>query len=342
MTTTSIKRSAGGSAGLAFFLSALDPRARVRGTRDGLGAQPVWAGIARPLIGNLTTVTSSLRGFITLLVGLRLGERAEANNETVSSDDAFLVWEQMAGYTRHIVYQDRGFFGLQRVSSRTAAAVKASGGKVRLSAEPGAQILGNQRTNGLLGNYTSASRVSGLVRPGFPARLTPEAAAFVDDMYLPRLSPAWGRDARDLVRVLGQNSVSFDLRPNARLDAVASMFGRLSDDEVAFYRRHLVNGGPGDPTDGRQGRLATLLEPRLSEAGRLSQPLIIQLAEDADERGWADIAGLLRDVASCESVLAPATALFTHLLGRDGVETECVRQSGVRQTRSSGRVWRRH
>ncbi|WP_345536369.1 hypothetical protein [Phytohabitans rumicis] len=309
---------------MTFFLSAMDPRAKVKGSRDGLGAQGVWAAAGRPLIGNLTTVTSSLRGFTTLLVGLRLAAQTAADDAADSAANAFLVWEQMVGYARHVVHEHRGFFGYQRVAARTAAA-KADGGRVRLSAHSGEQILGNQRTDGLLGNYTAPARVSGLVRPGFPVRLTPEAAAFVDDVYMPRLAQAWGREARDLVRALGQDSVSFDVRPNQRLAAVASLFDAgLGAAEARFYQRHLVQGGPSDPTSGRQVRFAAILGARLAESEQLSQAVIAQLAADADEGGWGDVAGLLRNIGACESVLAPATTLFSYLLGRDGDRVEAI------------------
>ncbi|MEE3922078.1 hypothetical protein V2I01_38740 [Micromonospora sp. BRA006-A] len=67
----------------------------------------------------------------------------------------------------------------------------------------------------MLGNYTAPARVSGLVAPGSPVRLTPEASAFVDDVYLPRLESGWGRDVRYLVRELRRERVVFDLGASA-------------------------------------------------------------------------------------------------------------------------------
>ncbi|MGC5332866.1 hypothetical protein [Micromonospora sp. DT62] len=316
------------------FLTELDPRARIKGSRDGLGAQPVWSAMGRPLIGNLTTVTRDLAGFITLLVGLRLAELSPAQDDA-GRQAAFLVWEQMAGYVRHEVHNHRGFFGRQRVAARAAGA-SGTGGKVALSAAPDRQILSNQKTDGLLGNYTAPARASALVAPGVPARLTPEAAAFVDANYLPRLATAWGRAAKDLTKALAADTVSFNLRPNSRRDAVAAVFGTpLTDDERDFYRRHLVDGGPHDQTESRQRRLATLIRLRRRQDGQLFGAYVAQLIADAEQHGWPDLAERLHRVAVCESVLAPATVLFSHLLSRhdahlDEVVTDLRSQWGER------------
>ncbi|WP_326557211.1 hypothetical protein [Micromonospora sp. NBC_01796] len=308
---------------MAVFLTELDPRARIKGSRDGLGAQPVWSAMGRPLIGNLTTVTTDLSAFTTLLVGLRLAE-IDPGEDDAQRWAAFLVWEQMVGYVRHAVYGDRGFFGRQRVAARAESA-RSNGGKVRLSADPAYQILSNQKTDGLLGNYVAPARASGLVAPGSPARLTPDAAAFVDDTYLPRLATAWGRDAQHLTRALKQQSYNFDLRDNSRLAAVAAVFGPvLSAQERDFYRHHLIDGGSLDPTGGRQARLASLIEVRPRPSAGPLGPYVARLAEDAEGRGWVDVSEQLRRIAACESVLAPATVLFSYLLGRDDAHLDTV------------------
>ncbi|MFF5180691.1 hypothetical protein ACFY2Q_21905 [Micromonospora sp. NPDC000316] len=306
---------------MALFLTDVDPRARVKGSRDGLGAQAVWSAAGRPLIGNLTTVTDSLPGFTTLLVGLRLAELAAAD-ELDNPTNAFLIWEQMAAYVRHVVHDHRGFFGLQRIAARAAKA-GSNGGRVYLSAQPEHQILSNQRTDGLLGNYTAPARVSGLVAPGSPVRLTHEASAFVDAVYLPRLESGWGRDARNLVRELRRDRMAFDLGASAKSEAVARIFTpEMSQREIDFYRYHLVEGGPSDPTKGRQAKLATLLEDRPANSIWPSRPYLISIAEDAGSRGWSDIADLVRRIIACESVLAPASLLFSYLLGRNGAHLD--------------------
>src|SRR5262249_35264320 len=45
------------------FLTLEDPNAKIKGSRDPLGVQPIWASFARHFISNLITQTNSVRGF---------------------------------------------------------------------------------------------------------------------------------------------------------------------------------------------------------------------------------------------------------------------------------------
>lgn len=297
------------------FFTEIDPRARVKGSRDPVGAQAVWATLGRPLVGNLTTVTTSVRGFTTLLIGLRLADRAVEQGKADSVVDAFLVWEQIAAYARHVCHGEYGgFFGYRRVAAR------AQKGMVRLSADPDGQILGNQKSYGLWGLYSSPARVSGMVAAGTPTRLAGEAAAFVDATYIPRLAAMWGRDAGSLVEFISKRESQLNLASsNSRFTAVASVLQPdLAPAEAAFFRRHLVQGGPEDPTGGRQSILASLMLPGLADVDWLSRSYIVGLADNAARAGNAVVSELLRAVAASESVLAPATELYSHLLTRDG------------------------
>ncbi len=54
------------------FLTNLDSRATVKDSRDPLGLVPLWRHFGRHVVGNLTTVTGSVRGFTTTLLGYQL------------------------------------------------------------------------------------------------------------------------------------------------------------------------------------------------------------------------------------------------------------------------------
>jgi hypothetical protein len=298
----------------AFFFTELDPRAKVKGSRDPLGTQPVWGALGRTLVGNLTTVTTSVRGFTTLLIGLHLAQRAAAERGAASLESVFIVWEQIAAYAQHAFLGTTALLGSRRVVARARA------GTATLSPHPEGQILGNQKAYGLWGLYTTAARASGLVATGTPPRLTPVAERFVQSHYLPKLATAWGPEARDLVRLIQkERSVLEVTKNNKRLATVAGVLQpELDKAEVQLYRDHLVAGGPIDRTEGRQERLAALMAAHSSETAPLSRDLVSTLADDAEAAKSPDIATQLRRIAAAESVLAPAAHLFAHLLTREG------------------------
>ena len=64
------------------FLTDIDPRAAIKGSRDPLGLQPIRTRLGREVVGNLTTVTTSTRNFTTLLLGLYFAD------ELISADKA--------------------------------------------------------------------------------------------------------------------------------------------------------------------------------------------------------------------------------------------------------------
>ncbi|WP_205619994.1 hypothetical protein [Dasania marina] len=114
------------------------------------------------MIGNLTTVTSSLSNFAVALLGFRWANEINAN---VSPDEkprrvreTFLRYEQLAGYLRYLA-NDKELMGITRVSARMENdALLVSFG---LGAEQ--QILSDQASYGLWGLYSTASAESGLI-----------------------------------------------------------------------------------------------------------------------------------------------------------------------------------
>lgn len=100
------------------FLTLEDPRAKVQGSRDPLGVQSIWAAIGREFVANLTTVTTSVRGFTTLMLGRYAAERL-VEAETCREQDAlaiFLRMEQVCAYVRHVGHGvEEGIRGIERV-----------------------------------------------------------------------------------------------------------------------------------------------------------------------------------------------------------------------------------
>src|SRR5262249_22240889 len=99
----------------------------------------------------------------------------------------------------------------------------------------------------------------------------------------------------------------------------AALKRRLSDKEREFYTFHLLYGGPPpDATEGRQQQLAVLLRETLDNQDFVWSPAAVgHLAKAAARRGrdWEPLAHQLTRIRTCETVVAPASAVFTHLLG---------------------------
>jgi len=92
------------------FLTLEDPNARIHGSRDPLGVQPVWASFGRHVVTNLTTVTTSIRGFTVLLLGRLLTEKMIEKGAAGEQDalSIFLRTEQIGSYARYLAHSVDG------------------------------------------------------------------------------------------------------------------------------------------------------------------------------------------------------------------------------------------
>jgi hypothetical protein len=300
------------------FLTDLDSRAKVKGSRDALGIQQIWVRLGRHVVGNLTTVSSSVRDFSTLLLGYYFAQRVADDLGPGTELATFIKWEQLASYARASVNKEKGFRGTERVWKALAER-----SRVTLSDDRRHQTLSNQKTYGLWGLYTVPARASGLL-DGDPARLTPPARELVEEAYLPLLAKGAGRDAERIVGLLRPPSKSIDLeRGEAAVAAAIAHVLRpqVTAEEQVFYRTHLLYGGPQDATDGRQRQLAQLLAGTLDQPEfAWSVPAVADLSKAAKQHGegWDPLAHRLDRIRCCETVLAPVSDLFTHLLAKGG------------------------
>ncbi len=309
------------------FLTELDSRAAIKGSRDPLAVQSIWARLGRHVVGNLTTVTTSLPDFIVVLLGHYFVEQVERERGEPDPVATFLKWEQLAGYARAVINNERGFRGTDRVRLHLSA-----GPRVRLAADASAQILGNQKIYGLFGLYTAASKSSGLLE-GDPVHLTPAARAFVEKAYLPRLERAAGRGAKGFVDRLRAPEYVLDTggRDRPLLECVAQILkARPSAAERSFFRDHLVRGGPGDATRtrGLQAAFADVVATTFNEADwKLSPESIATLAARARSAyGGELLATKLERIRTCEFLIAPGVALFEFVLGCHGQTVDATAQ----------------
>lgn len=300
------------------FLTLEDPRARVKGSRDPLGLQPVWSGFGRHIIANLTTVTDSLRGFTVLLLGRYFGERLLREGRIEEEDvvDVFLRVEQACAYARCLTRGQNGrgpgrILGIERVKRRCSGGT----GSVRIGVDPGAMILADQKTYGLWGLFSVSARVSKLLANG-PVGLTPEAATFVEDRYLSNL----GRGVLERLQRLVAQGGELRLSPQSRvLTALGGVLGgRLSAAERRFYRDHLCDGEYCDHrVEGRQATFRRLLESHSELHADVNRDELTSIRQAA----WAsdpDLARRIDRILSLEALLAPSEVIFGFLQTRHG------------------------
>jgi hypothetical protein len=298
------------------FLTDIDARAEVSGSRDPLGTVPLWTYFGRRVIGNLTTITTSLRGFTTLILGLYFAQEThERLGSKLSVLDLFLKFEQMAAYSRLHARKDGDFRGVDRVGSR----LRAKPGIATLSERVEDQILSNQRTYGLWGFYMMPARSCGLVVEGEPL-LTPAAKEFVEREYIHNLATAGFSRGRAIMDLLAAPRPTFQM--SGRHAALASILAEmhapaLTATERGFYLSHLVQGGPTDPTAGLQSHLAELLARLPNAAFGMNE--LQGLRAEASKRGgeWQELSAKLEAIGHVERLLAPAVRAFDFILERD-------------------------
>ena len=207
------------------FLTDLDERAQIKGSRDPLGLVPIWSRFGREVVGNLTTVTNGVRGFTTLILGLYFAQEVQEmeGGDGQSLLSLFLKFEQMAGYARVLINNDRTVRGMRRVQMRLSDSKR-----IRISAGQADQILSNQKVYGLWGLFSMAARASELLLQR-DQRLSITTRTFVEQKYLPLfgIERRGKRGPVDLLRRL-----TFDFEPNGRdlelITALAKAHGRLT------------------------------------------------------------------------------------------------------------------
>ncbi len=323
------------------FLTQIDSRAAIKGSRDPLGVQSIWSRLGRQVVANLTTVSNSVPDFTVLLLGYYFAERVADDGGTDGDLATFLKWEQLAAYARAHVNHERGFRGTERVAKRLN-----DKGRIRIGRDVGAQILGDQKTYGLWGLYTNPAKASDILE-GDPTRLTSAARSLVERSLLPVLESATPRTVRGIVDRLRSTDYVLDLRERSRDASVLEGIGRvlraLRAPERDFYREHLLHGGSGDHvaargTQGIQRVFAELLTETLEERDWVLTPESIRaLVVRAGIRGdvGRKLGHRLERIRVAELLLAPAVAFFEHVLGCDGQPMTAIAE-GVRQHWGAG------
>ena len=301
------------------FLTRLDPRARIKGSRDPLGFQYVWTFYGRKVISNLTTVTNSLRSFTTTLLGFYFADRMveDAGQEEEQYIESFMRFEQLAAYSRVALKDDFGREEENENEVRGILRVKRNlqEGKSRISILSDYQILSNQRTYGLWGLYKVAAQNSGWLELD-RYRLSPKAKSFVESYYLPRLA----EDGQSIIPFLERER---DFEPKGKDARLAKSLRKIlgtpvSEEEAEFYLHHLICGGEGNIM--QQGLWEIISElnnsKRFKWADSFARDELIEGIRRASLKNLSTLERRLNEIQSIESVLAPGTHLFNFMLAR--------------------------
>ena len=295
------------------FLTEEDPNAKIRGARDPLGVVPIWSLLGRRLVLNLTTATTSIRGFTIVLLARYLTEILVENGRLPREEAlaAFLRTEQMGAYARHHAHGvDGDIRGIERVKSHIAEGRS----RVPIGTDTKAFILSDQKVYGLWGLYSVSARTSGLIADG-PVGLTPLARDFIDEQYRPRFEPGL-KGLLDLVERGGTLRLHGNDSTFSALAAVLP--DQLAQAERTFYCRTLRDAlETKSEHPGRQQSFAALLRSETDLDAPFGRAEAVHLAEAA---AGVDpgLAKALEHVFHTEALLAPAAAVFDLILMRAG------------------------
>lgn len=300
------------------FLTLEDPRAKVQGSRDPLGLQPIWTHFGREVVTNLTTVSRAVRGFAVTLLGRYFGEMLLDEGRASEEDvvPIFLRLEQVAAYARYLRANDEQYDIVLGVT-RVARFLNEHHGKVPIRNNATGFILSDQKTYGLWGLYSVSARESGLLADG-PVGLTPWAREFVEREYLPRLRPAQGK----LVKLILEGGPLDTRNGRQPFEAMAKILsGKLTANERTFYGESLrdalkVKQRPSAAQ--RQRQLASLITTHCAPDQRFGREDVVKLARAAAKSDVTSLAQRLDWILRIEALLAPAESLFELLQSRNG------------------------
>lgn len=316
-----------------FFLTEVDTeRANIRGSRDPLGLVPVWGAFGRKVVGNLTTASTTVRGFTTVLLGFHFAERIlhRQGEGAATRLEIFMRFEQLAGFVRKLRHDDDQIRGITEIKRRIADQGRS---RIPIGSATKLQILSNQKTYGLWGLYTVPSIDSGWLVPR-DLVLTESARTIVDREYLPVIRDEGLGEGRAIEDLLARPS--FEFEPDGRhrkvADALAKVLsGTLSKRERADYHYHLVEGGPAGLKTEWQPRFARLLEdtrrPEDVEFGHQDLLRIIRAASKT--KSDKPLTHHLEQIRDLEGLLVTMGNLFGFLQSRDAARKEDLRRALV-------------
>lgn len=303
------------------FLTAEDPRALIKGSRDPLGIQPLWTSLGRYVIGNLSSQSNSVRGFTVLLLGRYFAEKFIDENDATKDDavNIFLRMEQLGAYVRYIGHDVSGDIrGIDRVKKRVSDQKR----RLPIQADREGMIMSDQKAYGLWGLFSVPARASGLLEEG-PIGLTDPARKFVEENYVPRLNNDLSR-LKDLLIHDGYiNGAAQDTLFTNLKEILSPIF---TDPERAFYGSYIRDGEHVQPIPIKQQAIVVeLMLQEFSKDTPLEREQFETLRSKALSSKEDEVLHRYFDrICRAETIFAISMLVFTFLLSRDGVSMTSI------------------
>ena len=279
-----------------YFLSALDPDYRIKGSRDPLGFQSLWSSAGHKAVMHLSTVSSNLRDFMILCYGIYFyGDR-----DPKGFIRFFLKFEQLFAYARRIQNHETSFNGVDFINK------KVSDNEFHISLRD--TILSNQRAYGIYGKYIRPLRDMGITDDqNFQVVMEATLSKTDRTEFLKIINPLFE---------LGDSRVKVN---RDQLIPIASMLKTLTNEERHLYREYILKVPLSVHP---QNNLYEVIShnPEITKATFQLHQIIqsILSSEKIDD----SLKFALVNIDNTDRVLHPLNIVFSHLLSKSVWSTE--------------------
>ena len=299
------------------FISLIDDRAIPKGSRDPLGFELVWTHFGRKVIGNLTTITSSMDNFAVALLGWHFANDlapkiCNGHERHTQIRELFLRYEQLAGYVRYLGSANN-IMGIIRVKQR----LSDTSFPLKLGQSADQLILSDQASYGLWGLYSSASRDSGLVK-GDNRVVSKQGLHIVHE-----IEEHLGDLADQIRTLISEDDVVLD---RSHLEAMAEKFiSAIQHKNVRSELLEVLLAGH-DP-NGVQNELWSITQNIFQKYSELPEDIdtFIHLVLENNPR--SDLQRNLKDVQQIERLLVACNNLFHYCRRKDGEKLTKIQET---------------
>ena len=311
------------------FISLIDDRAIPKGSRDPLGFELVWTHFGRNVIGNLTTITSSMDNFAVALLGYYFANDLVPKNENDNERhrqirELFIRYEQLAGYVRYYGNANN-IMGITRVKQR----LNDKSFELTLGQSADQLILSDQASYGLWGLYSSASRDSGLVEGD--NREVSERGRGLE--IVNEIQNNLGDCADQIRKLINSDDIVLD---RTHLESMAEKFmNAIQHRKVrsnlleVLLAGHNPNSDPNSDPNGVQIELWKITQDIHQKYSELPEDIdtFINLVFELNPR--PDLRKHLEDIQQVERLLVACNNLFRYCRRKDGEKLANIQETLV-------------